>query len=514
MSSGRGISIVLLISLFLLLSISFAVGPTGICSGTATVGCSGVDSISCTAAAGCSLHASGNNCVTKSGGWDYYLHSSCNPATSSSPSCHYYAWYCPNGVECCPGLPQFQCESVNSLANTTICYWNSTNTCSGTFTGSCSDFDDNQNVCTDLGCTWTSSTSGNGPSTPNITTSPDPAYNYSNLGASTFATDPDGNTVYYLFQWSIGGAMLKTDGNPVGSSGTPQTQSSFNCSAYPTCAGGVNVTVKVTAWSSSSPIETFCSGARTFDCSQYLEWGTTSGGYSYPNGCSQSAPTFCQTTDTGCDGLNADGTPCHDGCGICPSGVETYSCDGTFSCLDISEQHMCTSLGCTWHGGTPSNILNSSASKNIWITSLVVNSPPVASIESAPATASPTDSISVGVKGTDPDHDNVTLAIQFRNEYNAVLKSVSCPQAPSPYLCSLGTYQCSPWNCTLGRNISVWAQASDGSLDSAWVSENITIVPAPVVAPSGDLSSLIPLAIAVVLSGYAIAYMAGQFFNL
>ncbi|MFA5105834.1 MAG: hypothetical protein WC506_02640 [Candidatus Micrarchaeia archaeon] len=489
----------------------------GTCSGTPTAGCSGLGYYSCTQVPGCSPnYPPGGDCQTAPGGnvnshtYGWYCRGPdgepdyCNQYTSSSSGVIYYPT---KNSSACASYP---CTVGGVTAYG--CQWTGPE-CGGS-ASSCSGIE-SSNLCASLGCTWTVTT--NGPATPTVTLTPNPAYNDSVLAATAYAVDPAGNTVRYYYEWSIEGSTLKADGNPVGSTGTPQLASSFNCSYYPECTGGKNVTVKATAWSSSGATEPFCSGAGVFDCYSYLEMGTTSGGYSYPNGCSSSAPSpFCQTSSLGCDGLNADGTPCHDACGICPSGVDTYSCEGSFICDDLTDRPACQSAGCTWHTGASSGqTYSASASKTQEITSLFTNQPPAVSITSVtPNPATPSETISAQVQSTDPENGQVSMTVQFKNEYGTVLKSVSCPAAQSPYLCSLATYACTSSTCVPGRNISVWAQASDGTLQSAWANTYVGIVPEPTAAPSGDLSSLIPLAIAVVLSGYAIAYMAAQMFNL
>ncbi len=498
-----------------MLPAGFAVGVTGTCSGSPSVGCSALSYDNCVQVPGCNPNSAGGSCATAPGG---------------NVNGHTYGWYCrgPNGD------PDY-CSEYSSFSNGVIyypsrnasacasypctvggqtaygCQWTgsqcggSPSSCSGVPSG----------LCALLGCTWTSA-SGSGPTTPVITLAPNPGEPADIYSASPTSQDPDGDTVYYYYQWTANGSstVLKTDGNPIGSTGTPKLASSLNCSLYPQCAGAKNVTVSVTAWSSQGATDGTCMGAHSFDCSSYQVTSTTGGGYSYPDGCSQDAPTFCQVVNTGCDGLNGDGTSCHDGCGICPSGVETFACAGTFACSDMDTPSMCSSLGCTWHQTGTANPLSSSASKTAQIDQVSIPHAPTAQITSvSPNPATPTQMAYAQVQATDLDNDNVTINIEFHDQYNVVEKTIACPSTKQPYACS-GALQCTPALCTAGRNISVWAQSSDGLLTSPWASMNITIAPEPTVAPTGDLSSLIPLAIAIVLSGYAIAYMASQMFNL
>ncbi len=198
-------------------------------------------------------------------------------------------------------------------------------------------------------------------------------------------------------------------------------------------------------------------------------------------------------------------------------GFNTFACPSYTACASGKKVDLNVTA---WSIGT-SGVAKYSPSRNNFIvisppivSNRAPNTPVIKSITSNPSPTSPVSKIIAVINATDPDGDPLIIEIEFRNSFGNTMALTSCPSAPSPHICTSDVLSCTISSCLENRNISVWARSKDATEYSPWASQNILIGPETATAPSGDPAALIPLAIAVVLSGYAIAYMAAMFFNL
>ncbi|VVC02624.1 Uncharacterised protein [Candidatus Burarchaeum australiense] len=130
---------------------------SGTCSGTGH--CSGLSQPLCPLAPGCSWLVSGS-CSGSSQCWNVNTGAPCTCGSNSD--CQDYQFWCcgtPSCIpyNCCSGSsPQSNCERTDRNPDGVVpCVWSSSGSCTGTFTGACSDYTDNEEMCAGLGCTWT-----------------------------------------------------------------------------------------------------------------------------------------------------------------------------------------------------------------------------------------------------------------------------------------------------------------------------------------------------------------------
>lgn len=165
MKGGKGVKAASALRVFLAAAMLLALfsglafaEEQGFCTGSPAVGCEGVPIASCVPATvpTCSVQNIGGSCIPRPGGWDYATNTTCTPSGSAPASCHAYVWYCSGGGDCCTGAPAGTCTSPQ-LYGVAACAWTGVDTCTGTFSGSCGDYDGRRSICEGLGCTWTTS---------------------------------------------------------------------------------------------------------------------------------------------------------------------------------------------------------------------------------------------------------------------------------------------------------------------------------------------------------------------
>ena len=158
---GFGSATLVLTGFFLLLGLTtnIATGTPGTCSDSPVNGCAGVVSgIECTPLnfPGCSYQASGGgSCIGATGSYQCIDSTTNNYAScTSGPYCHTAVWFCSGGGDCCTGASLSQCQAPG-FCGVHPCQWSGAWSCTGTFTGSCSDYNNQQARCEWLGCVYT-----------------------------------------------------------------------------------------------------------------------------------------------------------------------------------------------------------------------------------------------------------------------------------------------------------------------------------------------------------------------
>lgn len=132
---------------------------SGTCSGTPTAGCGGLSTAQCGPGnvPGCSIQAPGGSCVGKTIAYKCVSDSPQSCSDFSDPSCHPASEYCTGGGDCCSPVSDYS-ACIDKVGNCGVatCSWSGgAYSCGGTFSGSCSDYDNLQSLCQSLGCTWT-----------------------------------------------------------------------------------------------------------------------------------------------------------------------------------------------------------------------------------------------------------------------------------------------------------------------------------------------------------------------